>query len=388
MVDVLVPEVGEGVTEGNIVEWLKKDGETVKEGEPLLTIETQKVTFEITSPASGVLRVLKPQGSTVKVSERIAMIEEVKEEVKEIETKKEEARQEVATKLEAEKPELERVRASPRARRLAREYQVDLTTVKGTGPNGLVTEEDVRAVIEAKAAPATEEPEEVIPLAGWRKTMAEKMAQSKRTAAHITTFAEVDMTELVSLREKLLPVVEEKAKLKLTYTPFIIKAVAQALLEYPIVNSSLVGDRIVVKKYCNIGIAMAREKGGLIVPVMHHVEKMNLIEIAQKLEELTEKARAEKLSIEDVRGGTFTITNVGMLGVIFNTPIINTPESAILGVGAVVKRPVVVDDQIVIRHRMYLSLSYDHRVIDGLPAIRFLQRVRQLLENPYALLPI
>ncbi|MEM4298263.1 MAG: dihydrolipoamide acetyltransferase family protein, partial [Nitrososphaerota archaeon] len=308
-VDVLMPEISEGVSEGNIVEWLRKDGEYINEGEPLLIVETQKVTFEIASPASGKVRILKPQGSTVKVSERIAVIEEVKgEAVKAVAREKEEVTE--AAKPEVEKT-VERVRASPRAKRLARELQIDLTTIKGTGPNGLITEDDVRAVIEAKAPARLEELEEVIPLTGWRKTMAEKMAESKRTAAHITTFAEVDVTELVSLREKLLPVVEEKAGLKLTYTPFIIKAVAQALLEYPIVNSSLIGDKIVVKKYCNIGVAMAREKGGLIVPVIHHAEKLNLIEIAKKLEELTQKARDEKLTLEDVRGGTFTITNVG-----------------------------------------------------------------------------
>lgn len=215
--------------------------------------------------------------------------------------------------------------------------------------------------------------------------MAERMAQSKRTAAHITTIAEVDATELVNLREKLRPA-EKDLHTRITYTTFIVKAVAQALGEYPIVNSSLVGDEIILKKRKNVGFAVAREKGGLIVPVVRDADKKGIIEIAKTIDELTKKAKENELSLEDLRDGTFTITNPGILGVIMDTPIINPPQSAILGVGAIVKRPVVVHNEIVIRSIMYLCLSYDHRVIDGAPAIHFLQTVRKILENPNLLL--
>jgi pyruvate/2-oxoglutarate dehydrogenase complex dihydrolipoamide acyltransferase (E2) component len=383
-VDVILPALDSLMEKGTIVQWIKADGERVEKGQPIAVIETEKVTAEIESPASGILKVACPVGSTVAVREVIGHIHVAGTDMPEAKPL------EVSTEKKENVEEV-RGRSTPAARKLARERGIDITKIKGTGPGGIITRDDVvsqvAVLVPSLSAAKLVQEEEVIPLVGWRKTMAEKMAQSKRTAAHITTVAEVDVTELLALREKILPVLQEKEKLKITVTPFIVKAVAQALQEYPIVNSSLLEDKIIVKKYCNIGIAMAREEGGLVVPVIHHAEEMNLLQTARKLEELTEKAKAGKLAIEDVRGGTFTITNVGMMGVIFNTPIINPPETAILSAGAIVKKPVVIEDQIVIRYRMYLTLSYDHRVVDGAPAIRFLQRVRQLLENSYSLLP-
>ncbi len=373
---------------GTIVEWLKAEGDKVEKGDPIAMIEAEKVTFEIEAPTSGVLTRTYPAGSTIPVGAVIGQIlpagvgaAEVKPGEISVE-KKETAK----TVMRA------RIMATPAAKRVAKERGIDLAEVKGTGPNSIITRSDIASLPEDLQTPRAPETvrvvdeEEVIPLVGWRKTMAEKMAQSKATAAHITTVAEADVTDLVALRQKILPVIQDKAKLRIAHTPFIVKAVARALKEYSIINSSLAEDKIIVKKYCNVGVAMAREERGLIVPVIHHAETMSLLEIAQKLEELSEKAKTGKITLDDVRGGTFTITNVGMMGVLFNTPIINPPESAILGVGAIVKKPVVIGDQIVIRDRMYLSLSYDHRVIDGTPAIRFLQRVRELLENAYSLL--
>jgi pyruvate/2-oxoglutarate dehydrogenase complex dihydrolipoamide acyltransferase (E2) component len=266
---------------------------------------------------------------------------------------------------------------------LARELGISLETVRGSGPGGLISREDVLAV---KPAEPTTGAEEVIPLLGWRKTMAERMSESRHTAADVTTVAEVDMTDLARFKDEVAARLKE-SKITVTYTSFIIKAVATALKEYPIMNSSLVGDKIVVKKQCNIGLAVAREGKGLIVPVIHNVDTMDLVEISRNVEEVLEKAKNDSLSLEDLKDGTFTITNVGMFGTILNTPIIYQPQSAILGVGAIKKKPAVINDEIKIRLLMYLSLSYDHRVIDGLPAIRFLQRVRELLENPRTLLP-
>jgi pyruvate dehydrogenase E2 component (dihydrolipoamide acetyltransferase) len=374
-VEIIMPKLDPIMTEGIIVKWFKNDGEEIKKGEPIAEIEAEKITTEIEAPASGILHVIKPAGSVVQVGEVIALLVQAGEEMCGVKT---------GEKL---------IKASPAARRLAKEYGIDLFRVIGTGPEGVIREEDVLSYIhkiEASKAsskpPEAAEAEEIVPLVGWRKTMAERMSLSSRTTAHITTFTEVDAFELVNLRERLKPIFEEKFGVRLTYTAFIVKAVSKALLEYPIVNSSLTDDKIVVKKYCNIGIAVAREKGGLIVPVIRNAENRNLMEIAKELNELVEKARKDELTLTDVSGATFTITNVGMFGVIMDTPIISPGQSAILGVGAIIKRPVVVNDQITIRPIMYLSLTYDHRVIDGLPAILFLQRLKHYLENPLILL--
>jgi pyruvate/2-oxoglutarate dehydrogenase complex dihydrolipoamide acyltransferase (E2) component len=382
--DVIMPKLDLAMTEGTVLEWVKKDGEEVKKGEVIAIIETAKATAEIEAPASGILHVLKPAGSVVPVLEKIAYIVEPGEELP----------------SEVKPPEVvERVKASPQAKKIAKEYNIDLSKVKGTGPGGMITKEDVLSYIQKISPPpietaettklreevvkpaAPEGEEEIIPLTGWRKIMCERMSYSLRTAAQITTIAEVDATEMVNLRAKL-----KNEGLDITYTAFIVKAVTKALKEFPILNSSLVDDKIVVKKYYNIGIAVDREEGGLVVPVIHHADKLSLAEIAQRINELAQKAREGKLSIQDVTGGTFTISNVGMFGGIMNTPIINPPESAILGVGAIVKRPVVRDDQITIRSMMYLCLTYDHRIIQGGQAVRFLQRVRYFIENPQLLL--
>lgn len=364
-VNVVVPELDRVSSEGLVGKWFKKDGENVQKGEVLVQIETVKATVEVEAPASGILRIFKREGSTVRAGEPIASIVEPTE---------------AHELLKTEKAIERHIEASPAAKRLANKYRVDLSKIRGTGPGGLITKEDVVAYIEKLKVPQEGEVE-VIPLVGWRKTMADRMSYSMRTVAHVTTFAEVDVTELVKMREKL-----KDAGIRISFTAFVIKAVVQALKEYPILNSSLVEDKIIVKKYYNIGVAVAREEKGLVVPVIHDADKKNLRELSESLEKLAEKARKGDLSPEDVTGGTFTITNVGMFGTIMNTPIINPPEAAILGVGAIVKRPVVVNDEIVIRHIMYLCLTYDHRIIEGFPAVRFLQRVRQLLEHPEILI--
>lgn len=363
-VKVLMPKLDRIMTEGTITKWLKQDGEKVKKGETLVTIETAKATADIEAPESGIFRRIVAEGSIVPVGEIIACISQ-KGEVFEL-AKTEEMKEKQAA-------------ASPAAKRVAKEYNIDLSEITGTGSGQLITEKDVLSYVEKQkvSTPLVQGEVESIPLVGWRKTMADRVSYSSRTVAHITTIAETDLSQLTQIREKM-----KEAGISISYTSFIVKAVVQALKEYPILNSSLQEDRIEIKKYYNIGLAVAREKEGLVVVVLRNADAKSLVEVSENIDKLVEKARENRLSQEDVSGGTFTITNVGMFGAILNTPIINPPEAAILGTGAIVRRPVVIRDEVVIRSMIYLCLTYDHRIIDGLPAIRFLQKVRNLLENP------
>jgi pyruvate/2-oxoglutarate dehydrogenase complex dihydrolipoamide acyltransferase (E2) component len=296
--------------------------------------------------------------------------------------------------------------ATPATRKLARELGVDISQIQGTGPGGRVTDEDVRRFAAARTAPqppptpspaptpppaapafapgavVTDRREERIPLRGIRKRIAEHMHQSKTTAAHFTYVDEVDMTELIQIREQMKPLAEQKG-VKLTYLPFIVKASVAALKEMPILNASIdeAKGEIVIKKYYNIGIATATDEG-LIVPVIKDADRKSLLEIAMEIERLSKAAREGKIALSDLQGGTFTITSLGALGGLFATPIINYPEVAILGIHEIKKRPVVRDNQIVIRDIMYVSLSFDHRLIDGDVGARFCKKIISYLENP------
>jgi pyruvate dehydrogenase E2 component (dihydrolipoamide acetyltransferase) len=375
-----MPQIDQFMTQGTIVEWLIKDGEKVKKADPIALVETQKVMVEVEAPITGIFYKAQSVESTVKVGELIALIVQLGEDI--------------PIKQKMKKPlinaEKIAVRVSPLAKRLAKEAEIDLSKISGTGLEGMITKGDILSykqrvkVIEADFSSSKLDVEQVIPLVGWRKTMAERMAFSMRTTAHVTTFVEVDVTDLQNLRKKLGNS-ENLTKHKISYTSFFVKAVVQALNMYPIINSSLIDDKIIVKKYFNIGVAVSR-KNGLVVVVIHNADQKSLIEISKNIKNKVDRARSAELLPQDVSGGTFTITNVGMFGTIMNTPIINPPESAILGVGTIQKKPVVINDQIVIRAMMFLCLTYDHRIIDGTPAIRFLQEVRQLLENPSLLL--
>jgi len=275
----------------------------------------------------------------------------------------------VPEKETAEKAE-ERVVASPAAKRLAREHGVDLTKVRGSGPEGRIVEEDVRQFVErTKTQPRVRE---IIPLTGIRKTTAERVSQSARTAPHSTITMEVDMTNASRLR----------GEAQASYTDMLVKAVAKSLREQPVMNATLEDEQIKVFEDVNVGVAVATEKG-LVVPVVHNADKKSLSEIASALKGLVERAREGRLTKEDVTGGTFTITNLGMYGVDVFIPIINPPETAILGVGRVTEKPVVVNGQITIKPVVQLSLSFDHRIVDGAPAAQFLQRVKQILESSF-----
>lgn len=352
---VLMPRLSATMKDGIVSQWLKREGDTVKEGEPILAIETEKVSCEIEAPASGVLRkILAREGDVVPVAEALAIVTAPGEELPE----------EEVPKVRVE----ERIIASPAAKRLAREHGIDLAKVEGTGPGGRIVEEDVRRLIrEAEAVPDVRE---VIPLAGIRGVAAERLSKSIQTAAHCTITMEVDMSSAMKLREEV----------KVSYTDMLVKAVAEALAEHTILNSSLDAEGIRVFRDINVGVAVDTERG-LVVPVVHNADRKPLQEIASTLGKLVERAREGRLTKEDVAGGTFTVTNLGMFGVDVFTPIINPPETAILGAGRVVERPVVVGKEVEIRPVMQMSLSFDHRVVDGAPAARFLRRVRELLEE-------
>ena len=374
---VVMPRLSLTMKEGTVVQWFKKEGEPVKKGEPLVEVLSEKVTYDVEAPASGVLRkILAAEGTDVPVAGTLGIIAEPDEPLPEIEEiaapavpAPPERIEEVAPLPEMVKEVRKRVPASPAAKRLAREYGIDLTKVRGSGPEGRIVEADVRQYIEEELALAPRV-REVIPLKGIRKTTAERVSLSARTAPHSTITMEVDMSNAAKLREEM----------KVSYTDILVKAVAQALEEHRILNSTLEHEQIKIYEDVNIGVAVATERG-LVVPVIHNANKKSLMQIALTLKELVEKAREGKLSREDLTGGTFTITNLGMYGVETFIPIINPPEAAILGVGKVTEKPVVVDNKIKIKPVMYLSLSFDHRIVDGAPAARFLQRVKQILES-------
>lgn len=376
-VKIAMPQFDLFMAEGTITEWLKQDGETVEAEEPVAIIETSKIEVEVESPVSGTFYKTQPVGSTVSVGETIALIVQQGEEAPLIpEVIKSPERLEETSSERVTEAINKQVLASPLAKKLAKEHDINLTHITGTGRGGVVTKKDVLSYL--KQSRVERDDEETIPLSGWRKVMANRMSYSLQTMAQLTTITEVDFTELITLRKKLI----SEGKGRISYTVFIVKAVAQALREYPLLNSSLVDGKIIMKKYRNIGVAVAREKQGLIVPVIRLADEKSLNELNQILRDMVDNARTDNLSIQDVTGGTFTVTNVGPLGVTMSTPIINPPESAILGVGAITKKPVVVDDKIVIRSTAYLCLSYDHRFIDGAPAIGLLQRIKQLLQEP------
>jgi 2-oxoglutarate dehydrogenase complex dihydrolipoamide succinyltransferase (E2) component len=384
--DFRLPDIGEGVAEGEILKWLVKEGERVSEDHPLVEVMTDKVNVQIPSPRTGkVSRILAKEGETVKVGQVIVVIDG--------EDEGQGSSQRHASAPAAEQPRAaapERaqgagVLATPATRKLARELGVDISKVRGTGPVGRVTEEDLRKANRGPAAPTTQN-EERVPLRGMRKLVAEHMARSIHTTAQVTHVDEADMTELVLLREAFKGSAEKRG-VKLTFLPLMIKAVIPALKEFPYVNSSLDEEtnEIVLKKSYNIGIATDTENG-LVVPVVKNADSKDVFAIAGEIQSLAAKAREGSLTLDDVHGSTFTITNQGSVGGLFASPIINYPEVAILGTHKISKRPVVREGKIEVRDVMYLSLSFDHRVIDGAYAARFMNRVIEVVQDPKLLL--
>jgi pyruvate dehydrogenase E2 component (dihydrolipoamide acetyltransferase) len=370
---VIMPKQGLQMTEGTIIKWLVKEGEKVKAEEPLFEIETDKVNVEIVANVSGILlKIIKEEGSVVPIAEIVAVIGKHNEDISDI----------------IREGGAERIFSTPRARMVAKENNQNILEIHGSGPEGLIIERDVNLELNQSTTKKEDlrKPEKenkvldgVIPFTGMRKAIADNMMKSIHGMAQANHRMKVDMTEIIGMREKL-----KENNSKVSFTDIITKIVSKALKDFPIVNSSLTDEGIVLKNYVNMGIAVALDNG-LIVPVIKNSDILTIQEISKVSSELVGKAKTGKLESDDTKGGTFTITNLGMFDISEFTAIINPPESAILAVGKIEKVPVVVNDNIVIRPIMVLSLTYDHRVIDGAPAAQFLQRIKQIIQNPYLL---
>ena len=425
--DVIMPQMGESIFEGTITKWLKKPGDKAQRDEPLFEISTDKVDAEIPAPASGVLQEIKvAEGNTVQVNTIVGTISADGESSTPAKSAPAAAAPTPAQKKEgapapppqpapmaapAHEAQDEDVRSSPLVRKIAREHNVELSQVSGTGLGGRITKQDIMAFIEkgpAVAAPAPSPapsqasvsappqpsrpapapaaiPGEVVPMSQMRKIIAQRMIESRRTSAHVHAMFEVDLTRIVNLRNKLKNSFEQRNGARLTFMPFFVRAAIIALQQFPIVNASLEGDNIRYHRHVNAGIAVALD-WGLIVPVLKNADELNFLGLQRGITDLGERARSKKLMPQDVEGSTFTITNPGQFGAVFGLPIINQPNSAIMGVGGITKQPMVVtdkdgNDSIAIRSVVHLTLGYDHRLIDGAVADQFMALVKKTMEN-------
>jgi pyruvate dehydrogenase E2 component (dihydrolipoamide acetyltransferase) len=440
---MIMPLLGQTMEEGTITKWLKQEGEAVVKGQPLLEVMTDKANMEVEAPASGVLlKIVAPVDAIVPVKDLIAIIGEAGESIGDIASASGPASTSSGTpSVSISGPQMvepttagtgeERLFTSPRARKVAADHGIDIAQLagKGTGPGGRIVEKDVLAfasqassaprvtplagkiaadigidvslitgsgrggkvtrddVVRATSTPRQERPSigRTIPFSGMRKAVAENVSRSIRTSPHVTLVSEVDVTQATALREQLLAEMQKRYGIKLTFTALLVKAAAMAILDYPIINSSLIEDKIVIHEDINIGMAVALESG-LIVPVIRNADTKLLQEISNDIAVLAAKARAGTLSTEEMHGGTFTITNLGAYGVDSFNPIINPPECAILGVGRSAEKPVFINGQVQARTLMNLCLSFDHRVVDGAPAAQYLAKVKEILESPYLLM--
>jgi 2-oxoglutarate dehydrogenase E2 component (dihydrolipoamide succinyltransferase) len=436
--DIVMPQMGESIVEGTITKWLKKPGDKIQRDEPLFEISTDKVDAEIPAPASGVLQEIKvTEGTTVQVNTVVGTISDgdgaapakaapapEKKSAPAPASTKSEARP--AAKPEPAAPAAqvheddEHARSSPLVRKIAREHNVNLSQVEGTGLGGRITKQDIQAFIESGtgskagapslsrpalagqggdvdvAAPAPAPaptprpapaiiPGDLVPMTNMRRIIAQRMIESRRTSAHVHCMFEVDITRIVNLRNKLKSSFEQRNGARLTFMPFFVRAAIIALQQFPIVNASLEGDGIRYHRHVNVGIAVALD-WGLIVPVLKNADELNFLGLQRGITDLGERARGKKLKPEEVEGSTFTVTNPGQFGAVFGLPIINQPNSAIMGVGGITKMPLVVTDKdgadsIAIRSVVHLTLGYDHRIIDGAVADQFMAFVKKTLEG-------
>ena len=430
--EIHVPELGESVADATVGRWLKQEGDQVSAGDALVELETDKINFEVEAEQDGVLEsISKNEGDTVNVGEVIGTLGEGNGAAPEQAEPQAEQQAEEQAQPEQPEPETEKsgeaaaeetnghreveeggVRASPSVKKLAQEYEVDLAEISGSGSGGRITREDVERLIREQSRPAapekTEEPEpdgrreaqpapapavddgraaleERVRVSRRRQTIAQRLVESQQTAAMLTTFNEVDMTAVMELRKRRKETFQERTGTRLGFMSFFAKAAIGALKAFPKVNAELQGNELVLKKYYDIGVAVSTDEG-LVVPVVRDADHKNFAEIEQGIADLATKARDGKLTLEDLRGGTFTITNGGIFGSLVSTPILSIPQVAILGMHKIQERPMAVDGEVVVRPMMYLALSYDHRVIDGAEAVGFLVRIKELVEDPESLL--
>ncbi|MFM8747809.1 MAG: 2-oxoglutarate dehydrogenase complex dihydrolipoyllysine-residue succinyltransferase [Aestuariivirga sp.] len=385
--EIRVPALGESVTEATISKWFRKAGDAVKADEPLVELETDKVTVEVPAPASGKLAAIEAAaGSTVNVGALLGMIEEGATGAAPAKTAEAPKKAEAAAPAKAEAP------LSPAVRKLVEENKIDTASIAGTGKDGRLTKGDVLAQLEkpaaapavtpqAPAAPAEPGREERVRMSRLRLTIARRLKDAQNTAAMLTTFNEVDMTATMALRNQYKELFEKKHGVKLGFMSFFVKACVLALKEIPAVNAEIDGDDIVYKNYYHIGVAVGTDKG-LVVPVVRDADQLSFAGIEKTIADYGRRARDGQLQIADMQGGTFTISNGGVYGSLMSTPILNAPQSGILGMHKIQERPVALNGQVVIRPMMYLALSYDHRIVDGKEAVTFLVRVKECLEDP------
>ena len=431
--EIVMPQMGESIFEGTITKWLKKPGDKVQRDEPLFEISTDKVDAEIPAPASGVLQDIKvAEGSTVQVNTVVGTIaadgeaampaakpapvaqtapapekSEKKEAAAAAKTPPAPERREV---IQFPHEEEDHARSSPLVRKIARENNVNLSQVTGSGLGGRITKQDIMAFLESQpsataaastastvpaiaspapsakpAPPPAAIPGDLVPMTQMRKIIAQRMIESRRTSAHVHAMFEVDITRIVQLRNKTKSAFEQRHGARLTFMPFFVRAVIIALQQFPIVNASIENENVRYHRHVNVGIAVALE-WGLIVPVLKNADELNFLGLQRGITDLGERARSKKLKPEEVEGSTFTVTNPGQFGAVFGLPIINQPNSAILGVGGIAKAPIVItddqgNDSIAIRSLVHLTLGYDHRLIDGAVADQFMALVKKTLEN-------
>ena len=395
--DILTPTLGESIVEATVAEWLKKPGEAVHADEPLVVLETDKVTVEVPAPCAGVLvEVLAQAGANIAVGALLGRIDETAaSSAPSPAPQKAEPTPEVKAETPAQPPAPAAAEAaaeaailSPAARKIAAEKNItndQVSQISGSGPNGRILKEDVANRSSSPAAPATPPSptgrEERVRMSRLRQTIAKRLKEAQNTAAMLTTFNEVDMSAVIELRKTYREVFEARHGVRLGFMSLFARACIAALREVPEVNAQIEGDEIVYRDDYNIGVAIGTPRG-LIVPVLHHAQMMSLADIEKAIHTYAQAAGDGSLSIEALRGGTFTISNGGVYGSLLSTPILNMPQSGILGMHKIEKRAVVVDDEIVIRPMMFLALSYDHRIIDGQQAVTFLVRVKEMIEDP------
>jgi 2-oxoglutarate dehydrogenase E2 component (dihydrolipoamide succinyltransferase) len=416
MLPIKVPPLGESIVEATVSRWLKKEGDAVAAGDTLVDLETDKITVEVPALKPGVLtKRLKQEGEVVHVDDVLGELDEsavgatatAATQSAPAAAAKPASPMSTPTSARSAIPappspaQAETIKSSPAARRIADERGIDIAAVAGTGRGGVVSKPDVLAATTSAPAPAPSAPPPPPPRGGngaapgeretrekmstRRKRIAENLLQSQQSTAHLTTFNEVDMSALNGLRDKYKEKVEKEHGVKLTFMPFFVRAAVQALKQFPTINAQVDGDSIIYKHYVNMGIAVASDQG-LVVPNIKDADRKSLLDVARGISEVAKRARDGKLTMDDLTGGTFTITNGGVFGSLVSTPILNYPQVGILGLHKTQDRPVAIDGQVVIRPMMYIALSYDHRLVEGAHAVQFLVRVKELVEDPAAML--
>lgn len=378
-VELKVPPAGESITTVVIEEWLAKPGESVERDQPLVVIATDKVNFEVSAPVSGQLtEILKQPGDSASIGDILGYVEEGAAPAKKAPPAK--AKEAPApAKAKAEKA------PTPAAQRALATEKVDVATVTGTGKDGQVLKEDVLKTPSPKAQPAGERADDIQPLSPLRKTIARRLVEAQQTAALLTTFNEADMTAVMDLRKQYQEAFVARHGIRLGLMSFFVRATIEALKAFPALNAEIRGDSIVFHNYYDIGVAVGGGKG-LVVPILRNAERLGLAELETSIKDFGTRAQANKLKLEELQGGTFTITNGGVYGSMMSTPIINPPQSGVLGLHKIQDRPIALNGQVVIRPMMYLALTYDHRLVDGREAVSFLVRIKECIENPARIL--